>query len=51
VTEITDAPPQFSYFTTFRRSGASAGEETLSVRESTGNVLKIFGQSFGNWEQ
>jgi hypothetical protein len=33
VIENTDTPSQFSYVTTFRRSGGSAGEEAMSVRE------------------
>jgi hypothetical protein len=33
VIENTDAPSQFSYVTTFRRSGGSASEEAMSVRE------------------
>ena len=33
VFENTDAPSQFSYVTTFRRSGGSASEEAMSVRE------------------
>jgi hypothetical protein len=32
VIENTDAPSQFSYVTTFRNSGGSASEETMSVR-------------------
>lgn len=34
VIEHTDAPSQPSYFTTFRRSGGSASEEAMSVREN-----------------
>jgi hypothetical protein len=33
VIENTDAPSQFSYVTTFRRSGRSASEEAMRVRE------------------
>jgi hypothetical protein len=33
VIENTDAPSQFSYVTTFHRSGGSASEEAMSVRE------------------
>jgi hypothetical protein len=33
VIENTDAPPQFSYVTTFRRFGGSASEEAMRVRE------------------
>jgi len=33
VIENTDNPSQFSYVTTFRRSGGSAGEEAMSVGE------------------
>ena len=33
VIENTDAPSQFSHVTAFRRSGGSASEEAMSVRE------------------
>jgi len=33
VVENTDALSQFSYVTTFRRSGGSASEEAMRVRE------------------
>jgi len=33
VIENTDTPSQFSYVTTLRRSGSSASEEVISVRE------------------
>jgi hypothetical protein len=33
VIENTDAPSQFSYVTTFPRSGGSASEDAMSVRE------------------
>jgi hypothetical protein len=33
VIENADAPSQFSYVTTYRRSGGSASEEAMSVRE------------------
>jgi len=38
----TDAPSQFSYVTTFRRSGGSASEEAMRVRESTDSTLKCW---------
>ena len=44
VVENTDALSQFSYVTTFRRSGGSASEEAMRVRENTDSTLKTLGQ-------
>jgi hypothetical protein len=43
VIENTDAPSPFSYITTFRRSGGSASEEAMSIREKCRQYFQNIG--------
>jgi hypothetical protein len=51
VTDNIDAPSQFPYVTTFRRSDGSASEEYMIGRKSTDSALKVLGQCIGNWKE
>jgi hypothetical protein len=48
VIENTDAPSQFSYVTTFRRSSRSASEEAMSVREKYPQYFERYFENVGS---
>jgi hypothetical protein len=51
VIENSDVPSQFSYVTTFHRSGGSASGEALRVRKKYRQWLKMLGHSLVSWKQ